>query len=176
MTWEARLLELYDDLEQQAGGLALQARDADVVDLGRAEYAQVDLASRLHASLGCAVTMGTPSGQVRGRLARVGAGWCLVDTDTQETVVALPAVRSVTGLGPRSDPEQVRPVVARLGLGSVLRALAEETAVLAVWDTEGAALRGVVVRVGADFVELDAPDGGSRMVIPFAAVALVRPR
>ncbi|HSP61017.1 MAG TPA: hypothetical protein VLO09_08145, partial [Ornithinimicrobium sp.] len=146
MTWETRLLELYDDLEQQAEGLALRARDTDVADLGRAEYAQVDLASRLHASLGCAIGLSAAGGQVRGRLVRVGNGWCLLGAGVEETVVALPAVQSITGLGPRSDPEQVRPVVARLGLGSVLRALAEEGATVTVRDMAGAVRRGALAR------------------------------
>ena len=176
MTWETRLLELFDDLEQQAEGLSLQARDAEVADLGRAEYAQVDLASRLHASLGVVVTMATPAGQVQGRLARVGAGWCLVASGGGEMVVATSAVRRVRGLSSHSAPEQVRPVVARLGLGSVLRSIAEETTPVAVWDVDGEVHRGVLRRVGTDFVELDDPEGAGAGLIPFGAMALVRRR
>ena len=176
MTWEMRLLELFDDLEQQAEGLSLQARDAEVADLERDEYAQVDLASRLHASRGGSVTVETSAGQVVGRLARVGAGWCLLSDAGRETVVALSAVRRIRGLGLRSDPEQLRPVVARLGLTAVLRAIAREGGPVAVWDPSGGVHRGTLARVGADFVELHDPEGAGGGVVPLHAVALVRRR
>ena len=51
MHWEERLLAVFDDLEQQAEGLALEARDAEVAELGRAEYAAVDVAARLHGAV-----------------------------------------------------------------------------------------------------------------------------
>ena len=80
MHWEERLLALFDDLEQQAEGLALSARDAEVAELGRAEYAQVDLASRLHGSVGRRVGLVVEGlGRLDAVLARVGAEWCLAD-------------------------------------------------------------------------------------------------
>lgn len=178
MTWEMRLLELFDDLEQQAEGLSLQARDVEVADLGRAEYAQVDLASRLHASLGATLAVVTAAGQVRGRLARVGVGWCLVSSGAEETLVVLSAVRRIRGLVARSDPEQVRPVTARLGLGSALRAIADDGTSVAVWDLGGEVHRGTLTRVGSDFLELvdGYADGGGGGVVPWGAVALVRRR
>ena len=58
-------LELFDDLEQQAEGLALAERDARVAERCRAEYAEVDLVARLHASVGTPVQV-----EVRGRRRR----------------------------------------------------------------------------------------------------------
>ena len=52
MSWEQRLLAVFDDLEQQAEGLALAERDAAVEELSRAGYAEVELAARLHAATG----------------------------------------------------------------------------------------------------------------------------
>ena len=52
MRWDERLGGLFDDLEQQAEGLALVERDAEVAEQSRAEYAQVDLAGRALASTG----------------------------------------------------------------------------------------------------------------------------
>lgn len=175
MTWETRLFDLFDDLEQQAEGLSLASRDAEVADLGRAEYAAVDLVSRLHASLGSTISLDTAAGHLRGRLARVGAGWGLVVTEVGEAVFSLAAVRRVRGLDARSYPEQVRPVVTKVGLGSALRALAEEGVPAAVADVSGTVYRGRIARVGADFLELDDLEGGGG-VIPFAAVATVRRR
>lgn len=175
MTWETRLFDLFDDLEQQAEGLSLTSRDAEVADLGRAEYAAVDLVSRLHASLGRTISLDTASGHFRGRLARVGAGWGLVVTETGETVFSLLAVRRFRGLDARSHPEQVRSVVTKVGLGSVLRAIAEEGVPAAVDDVGGAVRRGRITRVGADFLEIDDHEGGGG-VIPFTAVVTVRRR
>src|SRR5438128_2529587 len=58
MRWRDRLWDVLDDLEQQAEGLALAARDAEVAEQSRAEYARVDLSARLHGSLGRRLTLG----------------------------------------------------------------------------------------------------------------------
>src|SRR4051794_10210086 len=79
MRWEERLLDLFDDLEQQAEGLALIGRDAEVAELSRAEYAQVDLADRLHASEGRSVRFGVNGSDSSRRdwpaSVRAGACW-----------------------------------------------------------------------------------------------------
>ena len=66
-----------------------------------------------------------------------------------------------------------RPVTARLGLGSVLRRLGEARAETVLHRVDGSLLRGLLGRVGADFVEVAAADG-SLDVVPFAALAAVR--
>jgi hypothetical protein len=176
MSWEQRLFGLFEDLEQQAEGLALVSRDAAVEELARAGYSEVDLGSRLHASVGLTVQLVLKgAGQVRGRLARVGAGWCLMTPEAgvgQEWVVSLPALVAARGLSARAVPEPARSVVTRLRLGSVLRGLSEEAEPLAVLTVDGEQRRGRILRVGADFLEL-APAGGVE-VLPFTAVALVR--
>src|SRR6478672_12373653 len=91
MRWEERLLDLFDDLEQQAAGLALGERDALVAEQSRAEYAGVDLAARLHASAGSPVQVDVAGlGTIDASLRRVGEGWCLLDGSGQAWVVALP--------------------------------------------------------------------------------------
>ena len=93
MSWERRLLDLFDDLEQQAEGLALAERDAEVAELGRAEYAEVELALPA-ARLGGEACSWTSRrwARVRGRLARVGAGWCLL-VEEPPCAAARPVVR-----------------------------------------------------------------------------------
>ena len=52
MGWEETMFAMFDDLEQQAEGLHLTGRDADVAELTMAEYSRISLGARLHASLG----------------------------------------------------------------------------------------------------------------------------
>lgn len=178
MTWEQQLLDLFDDLEQRAEGLALTRRDAEVAELARAEYAEVELDSRLHASVGRAVELRVLAiGPVRGRLAGAGAGWCLVATEAHsaEWVVATDAVLGYKGLADGARPEHLRPVTARLGLGSVLRRLSEQRDPVVVVSRDGDRRSGTVARVGADFLELVPADGGAE-VLPLGAVVALRGR
>jgi hypothetical protein len=180
VTWERQLLELFEDLEQQAEGAALVARDAEVADLARAEYAEVDLASRCHASEGHQVELTTAQQLVlRGRLVRAGRGWCLLAAGSppgpgggEEWLVAQAAVVSWRGLSANARPESVRPVTARLGLGSALRPLAEDRAHVVLVRSDATQHRGEVRRVGKDFLEL-VTDLGVELV-PFDAVAAIR--
>jgi hypothetical protein len=183
VSWERQLDALFTDLEHQAEGLALADRDAAVAELVRAEYAEVDLASRVHASLGSSVELGVGGfGPVRGQLVAAGAGWCLLAPDAREsgsrhdeTVVVLAAVVSARGLAAGARPESVRPVTHRLGLGSVLRQAAETGDPVAVGRRDGTVRQGALGRVGADFVEL-LDDGGAVEVVPFSGIAVVRRR
>ncbi len=173
------MFDLFDDLEQQAEGLALAERDAAVAELGRAEYAEVELVSRLHASVGHPVQLHVQGlGLVGGRLGRVGAGWCMLSAEppaTGETVVRIGALMSLRGVSPRAVPEAVRGPLARLGLGSVLRTLAETREAVVLVLVDGEARRGVLRRVGADFAEVGVGADGGSEVVPFSAVAAVRP-
>ena len=82
VTWEERLFEVFDDLEQQAEGLALRARDAEASARARDLYTEVDLASRLHASVGTSVELVVRgAGAVRGRWST--HTWSLLSTNTQ---------------------------------------------------------------------------------------------
>lgn len=181
MSWERRLFDLFEDLEQQAEGAALVARDAEVAELARAEYSEVDLTSRCHASVGLDVELVAGHGLVvRGRVARVGAGWCLLvcgsgsgRPDAQEWVFVLGALVAARGLSPQARPPSTRPLTGRLGLGSVLRGVAEEREPVTLVRTDGERRRGRVGRVGQDFLELF-PDDGALEVVPFSAVAALR--
>jgi hypothetical protein len=178
--WEERLFELFDDLDQQAEGLALAERDIEVAELGRAEYAGVDLASRLHASVGGQVRMAVSGlGVLEARLCAAGQDWCLLSNEplgpAREWVVRFAAVAMAEGLSERAAPEPARPVTARLGLGSALRRLAESREPVVLTRLDGATTRGRLRRVGADFVEV-VPDGDRPGVIllPFGHLAAAR--
>lgn len=176
MTWEEELFAVLDDLEQQAEALYGADRDAELADRSRSEYQQVTLASRLMASSGSPVRLEVAGvGVVTGSLDRVGSGWCLIAGPGQDWVVRLEAVLAVHGASDRSVPEVAWSAVARLGLGSALRRLADagERCVLHLLD--GTSHEATLRRVGADFVE--AVEGEGRVVlVAVAAVAAVQSR
>ena len=179
---DARLAALFDDLEQQASGLRLTERDREVAEQRRAEYAAVDLVSRLHGSVGADVEVATPVvGTLHGRLRRVGAGWLLLTDGAAgsggEWIVRTAAVTSVRGLADRAVAAEARGVTARLGLGSALREVvaARRETVLHLGD--GRVLRGRPGRVGADFLELGpACEPGYPDVVPFTALVALQVR
>jgi hypothetical protein len=184
MRWEEMLLDLFDDLEQQAEGLALAERDVEVAELSRAEYAHVDFASRLHASLGHRVVLVVAGlGHVEATVERVGVDWLLADDDQHEWILRTAALGHVRGLSEQAVGEEHRPVPARVGLGSALRGVAESRAAVVLHRIDGGSVRGQLRRVGADFVELwvsehaeawtPGPEGHVE-VVPFVAVAAVR--
>jgi hypothetical protein len=184
MGWDELLAGVFEDLEQQAEGLHLLERDAEVADRSRAEYAKVDLASRLHASAGDLVRLTVAgAGTLEGRLSRLGTDWCLLGTPQHEWVVRFAAVTSARGLSCRAVPEAGRPVTARLGLGSALRGLADAGGPTLVTRVDGSRTAGLLGRVGADFLEVAASDrepgaeGGRTaqvQLVPFAHLAAVR--
>ena len=176
MAWEEELFALLDDLEQQAEALYDAERDAELADRSRAEYQQVTLASRLMASVGESVRLDVLGvGAVSGVLERVATGWCLVRGSAQDWVVRLDAVGAVRGASERSVPEVAWSPVAKLGLGSVLRRLADARERCVVHLLDGSSHEAVLRRVGADFVEATVGEG--RMVLAaFSAVAAVQSR
>jgi len=182
VSWAGRLVDLFEDLEQQAAGLALQARDAEVAELGRAQYAEVDLLGRLHATLGRSVSLELRgAGRVAGRLVRVGRGWALVAPEApsgQEWLINLEALLEARGLSARATVEAARGVATKVSIGSAVRHLAEDRDPVLVVLMDGSTRRGRLARVGADFMELGR-DGATQPqevgVLPFTAIAVMRP-
>lgn len=177
----AWLEDVFEDLEQQAAGIHLVERDAELADRARSEYATVSFSSRVHASLGRQVSLTIGAGDVvEGTLARAGDGWCLVTSSEGRVgwLVRLAAVEAAYGLSPRAVPEPVRPAVARLGFGSALHRLAGEAGEVLLYATSGQRLRVRLRRVGADFVEAEVVASGaavpSPLVVPFTAIRAAR--
>jgi len=176
MGWEEHLFALFDDLEQQAEALYDTERDAELADRSRSAYHEVTLASRLMASTGHAVALDVRGvGRLEGTLDRVAAGWLLLRGPAQDWVLRTAAVQVASGVSERSLPEVAWPPVARLGLGSALRRLADarERCVLHLLD--GARHEAVLERVGADFVEVRVT-GGRTVLVAVAALAGVQSR
>ena len=178
MGWEERLLAVFDDLEQQAQGLSLAARDTDVAELGRAEYAEVELAARLHASVGRVVQLDlTGWGRRDVTLQRVGRGCAVVREprpSAPAVVLNLDHLRGASGLDAGARPEELRRVTARLGLASALRHLAEEVDRVTMVRVDGELRTGTLARLGADFVEL-VGETGRVEVVPLGVLVAVSP-
>ena len=188
MKSEASLFALFDDLEQQAAGLRLAEREAEVGELALGEYAQVTLLGRLHGSHGMTVRVHLRGGEhLSGRLHRVGADWIqLDDTHGVEWMLRLGAVDRLTGLAPGAVSEEAWPITAGLSMRSALRAMAGTRRECVVQLLGGERLEGVLGRVGHDFVELQRASGMDRRatrqpspgagteVVPLRALVSVR--
>lgn len=179
-TDDAGLSGLFEDLEQQAAGIHLAERDAELADRARGEYASVSFGSRVHASLGREVALTLMGGEVvEGTMVQAGADWCqLVPAGRQgDWLIRLAAVVSASGLSPRAVPEAARPALARLTFGSALHRMAEESPELVLHLVWSGRTRVRVVRIGADFVESAATAGGTSStttVVPFTGIAAAR--
>lgn len=170
------LTSLFEDLEQQAAGLELAERDAELADRVRGEYAAVTLADRVHASLGRRVTLVLVGGEiVEGVVLDAGRDWLVAGRrpDAGAWLVPLVAVALAHGLSDRSLPEAARPVTARLGFGAALHRWAEEPADLRLHLDSGRLGVAAVLRIGADFVEVDPGGGGPRAVVATRGIRAV---
>ena len=171
---------VFEDLEQQAHGLHLADRDAELADRTRAEYAAVSFASRVHASVGRHVTLTLRTGDVvEGTLSQAGVDWCTLVTSGSPVswLVRLEAVVTAAGMSPRAVPEAARPATARLGFGSALHRLSTQATEVVVHLGPSVSRRVRVLRIGADFVEVESREGAGGagvQLLPFAAVAAVR--
>jgi len=177
MGWEESMFAVFDDLEQQAAGLHLSERDAEVADLTLAEYSRISLAARLHASLDRELRVRLVGGhQVQGRLARVGEDWFLLVGRSAEWIVRHQGVVTVDGLSSRADSEATWSVVDRLSLRAVLRGLAGMHQPCLVHCADDHRVEGRVGRVGQDFLELVVGDGRDRavQVLPVTSVSALQ--
>lgn len=175
---DEHLLDLFDELEGRAETLYDADRAPEIADRSRAEYRAVTLASRLMASLGDPVVVRvTGVGPVAGAVERVGDGWFLLRGAAQDWAVPLVAVQSVTGSSARSVPEVAWPRVAALGLAAFLRRLAEEGRPCVLHLRDGGRHEGTLLRVGADFVELqEGADAARRCLVAVVALAAAQVR
>ncbi len=176
MSWEGDLFALFDDLEQQAEAMYDAERGVELADRSRAEYHHVTLASRLMASVDQAVVLDVRGiGPVAGTLERVGTGWCLLRGAAQDWVVRVEAIVVVHGGSDRSVPEVAWSPVAKLGLGSALRRVADAGERCMLHLVDGSLHEAVLRRVGADFVEAQVGEGRT-VLVGFAALAAVQSR
>jgi hypothetical protein len=176
MAWDAELFALFDDLERRAELQFTAERAAELADRSRAEYAVVTWASRLMASTGAQVTLAVHGvGPVAGSLERVSDGWCLVRSPARDWIVCWAAIGAVEGAAGRSVPELAWSPLARLGLRSALRGLADAGQDCVLHLVDGARYDATVGRVGHDFFEAKVGEG-RELLVRFAALAAVSSR
>lgn len=177
--------DLFEDLEQQAAGLGLAERDAELADRARSEYATVTVAARVHASLGRRVRLRlVDEAVVDGLLSQAGPDWCWLGQagprgSQGECLVRLAAVAVAEGLSSRAVAEAARPVVARLGFGSALHRCAGDERQLRLRVMGMGDVEVEVQRIGADFVEVARVGTARRegpaaetdtLVVPFSGI------
>jgi hypothetical protein len=174
-SWEEQVFALLDDLESQAAAGYAADREAELADRSRTEYGEVTLAARLMASVGAEVTLTVRGvGLLRGVLERVASGWLVLGAGTRDWVVRQPAIGALTGASDRAVPEIAWPAVARLGVASALRRLADSGVRCVLHLIDGTRHQGELRRVGADFVEVD--DEGRLTLVALASLAAVQRR
>jgi hypothetical protein len=178
----ARWDRLFRDLEAQLMAEETRELRVEVADRTRRERALVELRARLLANIGTAVAVRTSAATYEGHLADAGADWLLLLHAAGERPVLLPtsAIRSLTGLRPGAQEPSL--VAKGLGLGSALRAISRDRAVVRLVDLEGHVLTGTIDAVGADHVEVaehhtDEPRRSAnvlgRHVMPFDGLSAV---
>jgi len=172
---ERELFAFLEDLEAQAGSAWDAERRVDLEDRSRAEYREVTLAARVTASVGRVLEVDVLGvGQLVGELARVGDGWLLLRSPRQDWVVRAAAVTRIGGASERAVPEAAWSPLQRLGIGSVLRRVADEGTRCLIHLVDGRRHEAEqVLRVGADFVEV--LEGESRRsLLALGALAAVQ--
>ncbi len=182
MRWD----ELFRDLEAQADAAAADDLASEVAQRTRQEAGRLRMVDRLRPALGAAVGVQVAGlGAVSGRLVEVGSQWLLLDEGAGRSVlVPLTGVLAVSGLGVGSAvPGSEGAVLARLGLASALRGVAQDRAPVTVVLADASVVTGTVDRVGADFLEITEHASGEARrrdrvggvrVVPFEALAAVR--
>lgn len=166
------LFQMLDDLEAQAQAAYAVEREAELRDRSASEYQHVTLAARLMASVGEDVALEvTGVGRLSGELARVASSWLLLRAGRQDWIVLHTAVASVSGASSRAVPDVAWSAVAKLGIGSPLRRLADTGGECVLHLVDGKRHEGALRRVGADFVELR-----SGVLVALTALAAVQSR
>ena len=196
MRWES----LFDDLEAQLRSDETRELAAEVADRTRRERAQVGLHERFAAAVDRVVVEIRVAGVglVRGLVTGSGPDWVLLERRSEPALsvvtvsgggrverpvlVAIGAIRAVAGLG---GAELTGAVAKGFRIGSALRAVSRDRAVVDVVDIDGSVVTGTIDGVGQDYVEVaehsaDLPRRAENVLavraIPFAGIAVVRRR
>lgn len=168
MQWD----DLFADLQAQWDAQVQAEDDALVAELAEAEVAGTRFADRMRARHGERVNVRLADGSDNaGTVTDAAMEWVvLADGDRRHLipVAAIAAAWPLAGSAPTGGT-----VERTLGLGHVLRALANDGAPVVVRHRGGEAV-GYVVRVGADHLDLQSPAGP--LTIPWTGLLRVSSR
>lgn len=136
-------------------GRLLADRAAEVAELALSQYAEVRLADRLRASVGREVSAELAGGgRVDGVVEDIGVDWVSLLAGASRCLVVTDGVVTMRGLAGHAAPQAVTGALGRRSLATMLRGYVVDRSPVVVTTWEGAVLRGRVLRVGADFLEL----------------------
>ncbi|MDO8108598.1 hypothetical protein Q6348_15475 [Isoptericola sp. b441] len=150
MRWDA----LFADLEARLDAAAVADRVDEIAERTRVERATVGVVDRLRAQSGQVDVLLRDGSSVSGAVSDAGPTWFLLADGPREHLVPTAAAVAVGGLTDRVEPS-AGAVLSRLGLGHVLRGLAQDRTVVRV-RAAGLVLVGRVDAVGSDHVDLAA--------------------
>lgn len=163
--WDA----LFADLQAQLEAEQRTDHDVEIRDLAEAEVAGTRFADRLRALVGGPLTVRLIDGSDwAGMVADAAPEWLLLAQGERRHLVPAAAIAlawPLAGIAPAAGR-----VESRLGLGSVLRALAAEGQAVMV-RTRAGDHNGLLVRVGADHLDVAAAAGV--LSVPWSALLSV---
>lgn len=166
MRWEA----LFSDLEGQWAAERRAQDEAEIADLVEVEMARTRLADRVRARVGAQLWLRLDDGhEVSGTLVDAAPQWVLLSSGERRLLVPVAAVAAAWPLG-RVAP-RAGAVESRLGITHALRAIARQGVTVRL-RTRAGEVRGRVVRVWADHVDVAPEDRWSPAVADVMSVAL----
>lgn len=171
MRWEA----LFSDLQVQSAAHQQELFEAEVAEAVGVEWSRTMLCDRFRAHVGHQVTLQLRGGAaVTFSIGAVGRDWLSGSAGVQAWLIPAGAVLSVTGLSRRARQES-SPSQRRLGIGAPLRALAAAREQVVVRGSMGELAEGVLVGVGADFLDIRSTGQAQRITtVPLHALSGVR--
>ncbi|ASK64909.1 hypothetical protein CFK39_02635 [Brachybacterium avium] len=165
-----RFERIFEDLEGQFAHHQQEEVRAVSEDLTRAEQAQLTIADRLRGAQGLGLTLHLAAGfRVSGVVREVGAEWVALAarSGARSAVIPLAAIAMVEGLPSRARlvEDSLR---SPLGLGSVLREIARDRAVVRL-EASGGSVIGRIAAVGADALDISSLPTGESTTVPGSA-------
>lgn len=168
----ARLLADHDSLLAQDDQLE---RDAEVADRVAWAWGQMSIVDRCAGAIGRKVTLEVVGlGRIDGQLAGVGSNWIELRTDRGTEVVVTDHIEAIVGLhGASRLPEDAPKTERSHDLRQLIRGYGQRDGRLEFSRATGTRVAGRPIRVGADHVDIELPDGQSTC-LSLSGVALVR--
>jgi hypothetical protein len=169
MRWE----RLWADLDAQADQWERDEIAAEAADRALVEHGRITLLDRLRATAGAEVVCQLRGGGVvRGRVVGYGADWLALASqgDLPSDLLPVGALSAICGVAAAAVPVDATGLVQRrTDLRALLRAVSAAGLEVVLARPAGPDIRGVVRRVGRDYLDVRT-DGGTVWSVPLPAV------